>query len=182
MCCLVTDAGGAIVLTSAERAKSLKRPPVYILGTGEATEHNMVSMMADMTTSKAAKVSGKAAFEMAGVSHSDIDVAELYDAFAFTPMLALEDLGFVKPGESGPFMQEGQTGPGGNFPMNTNGGGLSYTHSGMYGIFTLIELTRQLRGEAGERQVKGAEIGIAHGPGGMFAAASTLIAGNANTV
>ena len=182
MCCLVTDAGGAIVLTSTDRAKELRQPPVYILGTGEATEHNMVSMMADMTTSQAAKVSGKAAFDMAGVSHSDIDVAELYDAFAFTPMLALEDLGFVKPGESGPFMQEGRTWPGGDFPMNTNGGGLSYTHSGMYGMFTLIELTRQLRGNAGERQVKGADIGIAHGPGGMFAAASTLIAGSANTV
>ena len=182
MCCLVTDAGGAIVLTSAERAKELRKPPVYILGTGEATEHNMVSMMADMTTSQAAKVSGKAAFEMSGVSHSDIDVAELYDAFAFTPMLALEDLGFVKPGESGPFMAEQRTGPGGDFPMNTNGGGLSYTHSGMYGMFTLIELTRQLRREASERQVQGAKVGIAHGPGGMFAAASTLIAGTADTV
>ena len=182
MCCLVTDAGGAVVLASADRARSLRKPPVYILGSGEATEHNMVSMMADMTTSRAAKVSGKAAFEMAGVSHSDIDVAELYDAFAFTPMLALEDLEFVKPGESGPFMAERRTGPGGDFPMNTNGGGLSYTHSGMYGMFTLIELTRQLRGEAGERQVPGASVGIAHGPGGMFAAASTLIAGNADTI
>ena len=182
MCCLVTDAGGAIVLTGADRAKALRKPPVYILGTGEATEHNMVSMMADMTTSRAAKVSGRAAFEMAGVSHSDIDVAELYDAFAFTPMLALEDLGFVKPGESGAFVEGQRTAPGGDFPMNTNGGGLSYTHSGMYGIFTLIELTRQLRGEAGERQVGGAEVGIAHGPGGMFAAASTLIAGTAATV
>ena len=182
MCCLVTDAGGAIVLTSADRARNLRRPPVFILGTGEATEHNMVSMMEDMTTSRAAKVSGRAAFEMAGVSHSDIDVAELYDAFAFTPMLALEDLGFVKPGESGPFMAERRTGPSGDFPMNTNGGGLSYTHSGMYGMFTLIELTRQLRGEAGGRQVPGAAVGIAHGPGGMFAAASTLIAGNSDTL
>ena len=182
MCCLVTDAGGAIVLTSTDRARSLRKPPVHILGSGEATEHNMVSMMADMTTSRAAKVSGKAAFEMEGISHFDIDVAELYDAFAFTPMLALEDLGFVKPGESGPFMAERRTGPGGDFPMNTNGGGLSYTHSGMYGMFTLIELTRQLRGEAGERQVPGAKVGIAHGPGGMFAAASTIIAGNADTI
>lgn len=182
MCCLVTDAGGAVILTSANRARNLRKPPVHILGSGEATEHNMVSMMADMTTSRAAKISGKAAFDMAGVSHSDIDVAELYDAFAFTPMLALEDLGFVKPGESGPFMAERRTGPGGDFPMNTNGGGLSYTHSGMYGMFTLIELTRQLRGEAGERQVPDAKVGIAHGPGGMFAAASTLIAGGADTI
>lgn len=182
MCCLVTDAGGAVVLTSAERAKSLRKPPVYILGTGEATEHHMVSMMADMTTSQAAKVSGKAAFDMAGITHKDIDVAELYDAFAFTPMLALEDLGFVKKGESGDFVQGQRTAPGGAFPMNTNGGGLSYTHSGMYGMFTLIELTRQLRGECGARQVNGANVGIAHGPGGMFAAASTLIAGTSDTL
>ncbi|MCH7996944.1 MAG: thiolase [Chloroflexi bacterium] len=178
MCCLVTDAGGAIVLTTVDRARDLKHKPVYILGTGEAVSHDLVSMMSDMTTSECARVSGKAAFEMAGVTHKDIDVAELYDAFAFTPMLALEDLGFVKPGESGPFVEGQRTAPGGEFPMNTNGGGLSYTHSGMYGIFTLIELTRQLRGEAGERQVKDAKIGIAHGPGGMFAADSTLIAGS----
>ncbi|MCH8090643.1 MAG: thiolase, partial [Chloroflexi bacterium] len=164
MCCLVTDAGGAIVLTTVDRARDLKHKPVYILGTGEAVSHDLVSMMSDMTTSECARVSGKAAFEMAGVTHKDIDVAELYDAFAFTPMLALEDLGFVKPGESGPFVEGQRTAPGGEFPMNTNGGGLSYTHSGMYGIFTLIELTRQLRGEAGERQVKDAKIGIAHGP------------------
>lgn len=182
MCCLVTDAGGAIVMTRADMARGFQRPPVYVLGTGEGTEHNMVSMMADMTTSRAAKVSGKAAFEMAGVSQGDIDVAELYDAFAFTPMLVLEDLGFVQPGESGAFVADGRTAPGGEFPMNTNGGGLSYTHSGMYGMFTLIELTRQLRGEAGERQVPNANVGIAHGPGGMFAAAGTLIAGNANSL
>ncbi len=182
MCCLVTDAGGAIVMTGAERARDLRKPPVYVLGTGEATEHSLVSMMEDMTSSRAARISGKAAFEMAGVSHSDIDVAELYDAFAFTPMLALEDLGFVAPGESGAFVEGQRTAPGGDFPMNTNGGGLSYTHSGMYGIFTLIELARQLRGEAGERQVAGATVGIAHGPGGMFSAAGTLIAGTGDAV
>ncbi|MFQ5933393.1 MAG: acetyl-CoA acetyltransferase [Dehalococcoidia bacterium] len=178
MCCLVTDAGGAIVLTRADRAKDLKHKPVYVLGTGEAVSQEMVFMMDDMTTSLCARISGKAAFEMAGVEHSEIDVAELYDAFSFTPMLALEDLGFVKPGESGPFVEGQRTAPGGDFPMNTNGGGLSYTHSGMYGIFTLIELTRQLRGEAGKRQINDATIGIAHGPGGYFSAASTLIAGS----
>jgi acetyl-CoA acetyltransferase len=178
MCCLVTDAGGAIVLTRADRAKDLRKPPVYVLGTGEASEHAMVSMMADMTTSAAARISGKAAFEMAGVTHAEIQVAELYDAFAFTPMCALEDLGFCKPGESGDFVSSQRTAPGGAFPMNTNGGGLSYTHSGMYGMYPMIELTRQLRGECGERQVKGAKIGIAHGPGGMFASAGTLIAGS----
>ncbi|MFM9887098.1 MAG: acetyl-CoA acetyltransferase [Burkholderiales bacterium] len=177
MCCLVTDAGGAIVLTRRERAKDLRKPPVYVLGTGEASEHAMVSAMADMTSSAAARVSGRAAFAMSGFRPADIQVAELYDAFAFTPMLALEDLGFCKPGESGEFVSAQRTAPGGAFPMNTNGGGLSYTHSGMYGMYPLIELTRQLRGECGERQVEGAKIGIAHGPGGMFASAGTLIAG-----
>ena len=178
MCCLVTDAGGAVVLTRADRAKDLKHKPVYVLGTGEAVSQEMVFMMEDMTTSLCARISGKAAFDMAGVKHADIDVAELYDAFSHTPMFALEDLGFVKPGESGPFVEGQRTAPGGEFPMNTNGGGLSYTHSGMYGMFTLIELTRQLRGECGERQIKDAKIGLAHGPGGYFSAASTLIAGN----
>ena len=177
MCCLVTDAGGAVVLTRADRAKDLRKAPVYVLGTGESSEHAMVSMMRDMTTSAAARVSGKAAFAMSGAKPSEIQVAELYDAFAFTPMLALEDLGFCKPGESGAFVSGQRTAPGGAFPMNTNGGGLSYTHSGMYGMYPLIELTRQLRGECGERQVKGAKLGIAHGPGGMFASAGTLIAG-----
>lgn len=177
MCCLVTDAGGAIVLCRADKARDLKQKPVYVLGTGEGTEHAMVSMMADMTTSAAARTSGKAAFEMSGVSHREIDIAQLYDAFAFTPMSALEDLGFVGPGESGAFVENQRTAPGGTFPMNTNGGGLSYTHSGMYGMYPLIELTRQLRGECGDRQVNGARTGIAHGPGGFFFAAATLIAG-----
>ncbi|MBM4405896.1 MAG: thiolase [Chloroflexi bacterium] len=178
MCCLVTDAGGALVLTRADRAKSLKKPPVYVLGTGEATQHNMISQMKDMTWPETFKVSGDAAFNMAGVERKEIQVAELYDAFSFTPMAALEALGFCKPGESGPFVSGQRTAPGGAFPMNTNGGGLSYTHSGMYGMFTVIELVRQLRGECGQRQVKGAKIGIAHGPGGMFSAAGTLIAGS----
>ncbi len=177
MCCLVTDAGGALVLTRADRAKTLKQKPVYVLGTGEATAHNMISMMRDMTTSDAAKKSSKAAFEMAGLRPRDMQVAELYDAFAITPMMALEDLGFVKRGESGPFLEGQRTAPGGKFPMNTNGGGLSYSHSGMYGMYTMIELVRQLRGSCGERQVKGAKVGIAHGPGGIYAAAGTLICG-----
>jgi acetyl-CoA acetyltransferase len=178
MCCLVTDAAAAVVVTSVERAKNLPRKPIYILGTGEASEHSEISQMADLTTSQAAGVSGKRAFEMAGLTPKDINVAELYDAFVFTPMLALEDLGFCKPGESGPFVADGRTAPGGSFPMNTNGGGLNFTHSGMYGIHTIIECVRQLRGEAGERQVPNATYGICHGPGGMFASAGTAILGN----
>lgn len=177
-CCLVTDAGGAAIVTSVERARDLRKKPIYVLGTGEGTAHWLVSMMRDFTTSDAARISGKRAFEMSGVRHEDIDVVELYDAFTFTPLLALEDLGFCKPGEGGSFVSRQRTAPGGDFPMNTNGGGLSYTHSGMYGMFVLIEGVRQLRGEGGDRQVKDAKIGLCHGPGGMFAAASTVILSN----
>lgn len=177
-CCLVTDAGGAAVVTSVERAKDLKKKPIYVLGTGEGTAHWMVSMMRDFTTSDAARISGKRAFEMAGVKHQDIDVVNLYDAFTFTPLLALEDLGFCKPGEGGPFVSGQRTAPGGDFPMNTNGGGLSYTHPGMYGMFVLIEGVRQLRGDCGDRQIKDAQIALCHGPGGMFSAASTVILSN----
>lgn len=176
-CCLVGDAGGALVLTRADRAKDLRRPPVYVLGTGEGVAHSMVSMMEDFTTSIAAKKAGERAFAMSGVKHSDIDLAMLYDAFTHTPLFALEDLGFVGPGESGPFVEEMGTGPGGRFPMNTNGGGLSYIHTGMYGMFALVEAVRQLRGECGDRQVPNAKIALAHGPGGMFTAGGTVILG-----
>ncbi|HEX2173466.1 MAG TPA: acetyl-CoA acetyltransferase [Dehalococcoidia bacterium] len=176
-CCLVGDAGGALILTRADRAKDLRRQPVYVLGTGEGTAHSLVSMMEDFATSIAARQAGKRAFEMAGVKHEDIDLAMLYDAFTHTPLFALEDLGFVKPGESGPFVEEMGTGPDGKFPMNTNGGGLSYIHTGMYGMFALVEAVRQLRGECGDRQVKAAKMALAHGPGGMFTAGGTVILG-----
>jgi len=135
--------------------------------------------MPDFTTATGAQISGKQAFAMAGLTHKDIDVAMLYDAFTLTPMLALEDLGFCKKGEGGPFVSGQRTAPGGDFPMNTNGGGLSYTHTGMYGMFTIIEAVRQLRGECGERQVKDAEVALCHGPGGIFSAAATMILANA---
>ncbi len=174
-CCLVTDAGGAAIVTSAERARDLAKPPVYVLGTGECVTHQMVSQMPAFDRWDAAIDSGRRAFEMSGVAPGDIDVAELYDAFTIVPMLALESLGFCKPGESGAFVSGQRTAPGGDFPMNTNGGGLSYTHTGMYGIFTIIEAVRQLRGECGERQVKGAKTAICHGTGGTWSAAATLI-------
>ena len=175
-CCLVTDAGGAVIVTSAERARDRPKQPVYVLGTGECATHQMVSQMPSFKKWDAAEVSGKRAFDMSGVKHADIDVAQFYDAFTIVPMLALEALGFCKPGESGPFVSGQRTAPGGDFPMNTNGGGLSYTHTGMYGIFTLIEAARQLRGECGPRQVKDAKIAICHGTGGQWSAAATLIA------
>lgn len=174
-CCLVTDGGAAIVVTSAERAKDLRKPPVYVLGTGEAVTHQMVSQMPNFDRWDAAMVSGERAFSMAGVKHEDIDVCELYDAFTIVPILALEALGFCKPGEGGPFVSGQRTAPGGDFPMNTNGGGLSYTHTGMYGMFAIVEAVRQLRGECGPRQVPNAKVALCHGTGGTWSSAATLI-------
>jgi acetyl-CoA acetyltransferase len=176
-CCLVTDGGGALVVVSAERAKDFPKKPVYVLGTGESTEHSMISMMHDFTESRAFQISGAQAFAEAKVAHKDIGHAMFYDAFAHTPMFALEALGFVGKGESGPFFAEMRTAPGGDFPLNTNGGGLSYTHTGMYGMFAIQESVRQLRGEA-PAQLPDVRISIAHGVGGMFHAAGTLILTN----
>lgn len=176
-CCLVTDAGGAVVVTSAERARDLPKAPVFVLGTGEASTHVMVSQMPDFAFWDAAKLSSERAFGMAALAHGDVDVAMFYDAFTIVPVMGLEATGFCKPGEGGAFVSAGRTAPGGPFPMNTNGGGLSYTHSGMYGMFTLVEAVRQLRGECGARQVAGATTAICHGLGGMFSAAATLLCG-----
>jgi acetyl-CoA acetyltransferase len=179
-CCLVTDGGGALVVTSAERASANPGPkdPVYVLGTGEASETPMVSMMEDFTTSKAFRRSSERAFAEAGLGPSDVDHLMIYDAFAHLPLYGLEDLGFVKRGEAGAFVAEGNTSPGGPLPMNTNGGGLSYTHTGMYGMFLVQESVRQLRGEAAA-QVPGVEVSLAQGVGGMFMAAGTLVLGTA---
>jgi len=179
--CLVTDGGGAIVLTSPERAKSLKKPPVYVLGQGECITHANISSMPDLTVTGAAE-SGRRAYAMAGVAAKDIDVVELYDAFTINTILFLEDLGFCRKGEGGAFVSGGRIAPGGELPVNTNGGGLSYCHPGMYGLFLLIEAARQLRGECGPRQVPDAETAIAHGNGGVLSSQSTVILGNAATV
>jgi acetyl-CoA acetyltransferase len=174
MCCLVTDGGGALILTSADRAKDFPQKPVYILGTGESVETPMVSQMYDFTSSTAFKISGKKAFDEAGISHADVDHLMIYDAFAHLPLYGLEDLGFVKPGEAKDFIRERNTAIGGKLPLNTNGGGLSYMHSGMYGMYALQESVRQMRGTAAA-QVEGAKISVAHGVGGMFAASGTVI-------
>ena len=175
-CCLVTDGGGALVLVSAERAKAMGTPkkPAYLLGAGESVESPMVSMMEDFTSSKAFRVSGENAFRESGIEHKDVDHLMIYDAFAHLPIWGLEDLGFVKRGEAGAFIAEGRTSPGGELPLNTNGGGLSYTHTGMYGMFAIQESIRQLRGEAAA-QVPDVKIAVTHGVGGMFAAAGTLV-------
>lgn len=177
-CCLVTDAGGAVVLTSMERARDLQKQPIAVLGTGEAHTHRMISQMPDLTET-AAKISGKLAFERAGVQPGDIDVAEIYDSFTITVLLTLESLGFCAKGEGGTFVSGQRTAPGGDFPMNTQGGALSYTHPGMFGIFTIIEAVRQLRGECGPRQVDNAELALCNGTGGVLSSTGTIILGGA---
>ncbi|HEY7416452.1 MAG TPA: acetyl-CoA acetyltransferase [Ktedonobacteraceae bacterium] len=176
-CCLVTDGGGAVVVASAEKARLARKAPVWILGHGEAHTHNTIASMPNLATHQAAVVSGHAAFAMAGLTPPEIDVVEIYDSFTITVLLTLEALGFCERGESGPFVSAQRTAPGGAFPMNTNGGGLSYCHPGMYGIFLLIEATRQLRGECGQRQVEGAQTALAHGTGGVLSSAATVILG-----
>jgi acetyl-CoA acetyltransferase len=176
--CLVTDAGGAVVLTRADRAKDCAKPPVYVRGAGEATEHVMVTQMSDLTFSESTRMSGEKAFAMAGVTHRDFNHLMFYDAFTSGPPLMLEALGFARRGEGVRFFEEGRSTPGGTLPINTNGGGLSYTHSGMYGIFPIIEAARQLRGECGARQVPGASVSLVNGMGGMLSAAGTLVLSN----
>lgn len=176
-CCPVTDGGGALILTSAERAKDFPQRPVYILGSGESVESPMVSQMEDYTSSRAFRVAGPEAFRMAGIKHADVDHLMIYDAFAHLPLFGLEDLGFVERGEAAQFIWERNTAPGGKLPLNTNGGGLSYTHTGMYGMFALQESVRQLRGTA-PAQVPGVEVSVCHGVGGMFAASGTVIMSN----
>jgi acetyl-CoA acetyltransferase len=180
-CCLVTDAGGAVVLTDAERARDCRKPPVLVLGFGEAHDHALISQMPDLTHGPA-RLSGPRAFAMAGVRPDEIDVAEIYDSFTYTVLLSLEDLGFCRKGEGGAFVSGQRTAPGGAFPLNTSGGGLSYTHPGMFGIFTIIEAVRQLRHDyagQGARQVADVRIGLAHGTGGVLSATGTLILGRA---
>jgi acetyl-CoA acetyltransferase len=175
-CCLVTDGGGALVVTSAERARTLRRPPVHVLGAGEAQSHRHISSMPSLTVTAAVQ-SGARAFADAGLTPDDVDVLELYDAFTITPVLFLEDLGFCAKGEGGAFVEGGRIAPGGELPVNTNGGGLSYCHPGMYGLLLLIEAVRQLRGECGERQVAGAQVALAHGNGGVLSSQATVILG-----
>jgi acetyl-CoA acetyltransferase len=176
-CCLFTDGGGALVLVSAERARTMARTPAYVLGVGGAITHQHISGMPDLTVT-GARESGAVAFAMAGLRPPDIDVVELYDAFTITPILFLEDLGFCAKGEGGRFVSDGAIAPGGRLPVNTNGGGLSYCHPGMYGIFLLIEAVRQLRGECGGRQVGNCRFALAHGNGGVLSAQATVILGN----
>jgi acetyl-CoA acetyltransferase len=180
-CCLVTDGAGAFVMTSAERAKTLRKPPVYVLGAATCHDHMIISQMPDLTTTPGA-ISGPAAFSMAEIKPDDVDILMGYDSFTITALLHLEDLGFCSKGEGGAFVEDGRTAPGGSLPMNTNGGGLSYTHPGAYGMFLIVEAVRQLRGECGPRQVEGAEVAVAHGSGMVLSCMSTLVLGTEATL
>jgi acetyl-CoA acetyltransferase len=180
-CCPVTDGAGAFVLVSAERARSLPKRPVYVLGNATAVWNRQVSSMPELTVT-AAQQSGAEAFAMAGLAPKDMDMVQLYDAFTINTILFLEDLGFCAKGEGGAFVAGGGIAPGGRLPVNTNGGGLSCVHPGMYGVFTVIEAVRQLRGEAGVRQVAGAKTAVAHGNGGMLSSQSTAVLGTEETL
>lgn len=170
-CCLVTDGGGAIVLTT--KLVDKKRG-VKIIGYGEATTNTSMTSVDDLMVTGAVE-SGKRAFAMAGVTPQEIDVVEVYDSFTITVLLTLEALGFAPRGGAADLLLSGKTRPGGSFPLNTSGGGLSYCHPGQYGILLLVEAVRQLRGECGERQVPHARRALAHGTGGIISTHATVI-------
>jgi acetyl-CoA acetyltransferase len=180
-CCLVTDGAAAIVMTRADRARDLPQPPVYLLGAASATWFKNISEATDLTVT-AASEAGARAYEQAGVKPSDIDIVELYDAFTINTILFLEDLGFCPKGEGGRFVADGGIAPGGRLPVNTNGGGLSCVHPGMYGLFTMVEAVTQLRGQAGTRQVADAKLALAHGNGGTLSSQSVTIFGTTETL
>ncbi len=173
-CCLITDGGGAVILTNQARARDAARKPVRVLGAGESHTHWNMAQMPDLTVSPGA-VSGREAFAMAGITPADVDVFEPYDAFTITVLMALEDLGFCAKGEGGEFVETGILRPGGDLPSMTSGGGLSYNHPGALGILLLVEAVRQLRWEAGDRQVPDARIAVAHGNGGFFSVGATVV-------
>ena len=177
-CCVISDGGGACVVTTAERAADLAKAPVYVLGAAHATTHHMnLSADADLTVSPAAQ-SGPLAFARAGIGPEEVDVAQLYDSFTITVVLTVEDLGFCAKGEGGAFVADGGLGLGGRLPTNTDGGGLSACHPGMRGMFLIVEAVRQLRGEAGATQVPDARVAVAHGTGGMLSTGATLVLGS----
>jgi acetyl-CoA acetyltransferase len=177
-CCLISDAAGAIIVTSAERARDLARTPVYLRGIGEMHTHEHVSMARDLTSTGAVE-SSRIAYQMAGVAPADFDVAMLYDCFTVVPLIELEELGFVGPGEAGAFFEEGHAMLGGTLPVNTHGGMLSHAHAGAAGgLFDVIEASRQLRGECGRRQVADAKLAVAHVEGGILSSHCTLVLSN----
>ncbi|SCW62167.1 Acetyl-CoA acetyltransferase [Sphingobium faniae] len=180
-CCLFNDGAAAIIMVRADRAKDCAKAPIHVLGAAHAVTHREISSMPDLTVTGAA-ISGRQAFAQARVAPADIHVAMLYDAFTITPILFLEDLGFCPKGEGGRFVSGGHIAPGGGLALNTNGGGLSCVHPGMYGLFLLVEATRQLRGECEARQVRDARLAVAHGNGGVLSSEATVVLGTADTL
>ncbi|WP_295523181.1 thiolase [uncultured Pseudacidovorax sp.] len=180
-CCLVTDGAAAVVMVRANRARDLCTRPAYLLGGAAATWHRDITNMPDLTVT-AASLCGPRAMAQAGVKPADVDVVELYDAFTLNTILFLEDLGFCRKGEGAAFVEDGRIAPGGTLPVNTNGGGLSCVHPGMYGLFTMVEAAQQLAGKAGERQVHGAQLALAHGNGGELSSQATLVLGTSDTL
>ncbi len=177
-CCLISDAGGAFIVTSADRARDLKARPVYLQGIGEFHTHEHL-MCAPSLTEFGAIHSGRAAYDMAGLGPQDIDVAQLYDCFTIVPIIELEELGFCKPGEGGAFFEQGHASIGGRLPVNTHGGMLSHAHAGAAGgLFGIVEAVRQLRGGLGARQVEGAEVALVHNEGGILSSHCTVILAN----
>jgi acetyl-CoA acetyltransferase len=180
-CCLVTDGAAAVVMTRADRARDLAQKPAYLLGAGQATWHRNISAMPDLTVTAATEAAARA-YAQAGVTPADIDVVQLYDAFTINTLLFLEDLGFCPKGEGGRFVADGAIAPGGRLAVNTNGGGLSCAHPGMYGLFTMVEAVTQLRGTGGDRQVEGVELALSHGNGGVLSSQAVTIWGSQSTV
>ncbi|MBB4632411.1 thiolase [Sphingosinicella soli] len=179
-CCLVTDGAAAIVMTRTDRARHAPKPAVPVLGGAAATWWNAISQAQDVTVTAAAE-SGPRAYAMAGLGPADIDVVQLYDAFTINTILFLEDLGFCPKGEGGRFVENGAIAPGGSLPVNTNGGGLSCCHPGMYGLFAIVEAARQIRGEAAN-QIEGVSTALAHGNGGTLSSQATVILGSLETL
>lgn len=180
-CCLVTDGGAAVVMVSTKRAKDMRHKPVYLLGGAAETTHRWISQMPDLTVTGTAEAAQRA-YAQAGITASDVDVVELYDAFTINTILMLEDLGFCPKGEGGRFIEGGAIAPGGRLPVNTNGGGLSCVHPGMYGLFTMVEAVRQLNGTVGARQVEDAELAVSHGNGGVLSSQAVLVLGTEATL
>ena len=175
-CCVISDGGGAVVMTTADRARDLRQPSVYVLGAAGAQTHWNISQMPDFTVTAAARCA-PVVFGQAGVTPADIDTIQFYDSFTITVLLLLEDLGFCGKGEGGAFVTEGHLRRGGRLPLNTDGGGLSSCHPGMRGIFLLIEAVRQLRGQAGEAQVPDCDLALACGSGGWLSCIGAVILG-----
>ncbi len=166
-CSPISDGGAAVILASAEKAKEYTDTPILISGSGQASGTLSLHDRESLTEIPAGVRAGKSAYDMAGVKSEDIDVAEVHDCFTIAEIMAIEDLGFCRKGKGGKMVEEGQTEPNGDIPINTSGGLKSKGHPvGATGIAQAVEITSQLRGEAGKRQIDGAEIGLTHNIGG----------------